>query len=257
MLGDYHAQYDDGAFLDALRVTRTRQARQLVERLRRRVPRLSGVVDYGAGRGWFLSACREAGVAPVAGVDASRIAVDGLEAEGVEARLVEEGEEGPDVLSQLSFRPRVVTLLDVVEHFPFDALGRRFRRIVAACGPELELVVMKVPVAGLLYGGAVTLGRLGASGFLLQLYQAGTWPPHFHYFSRASAERLFRESGLSVVDRAWDLDFEPRALGARLGAAGPGGRALARVAGEALRVLAGATRRYDSLVLLGTPTPRV
>ena len=193
----------------------------------------------------------------MAGVDTSHLAVEGLAAAGVEARLLVDGEDGPDVLSQLSFRPRVVTLLDVVEHFPLEALKVRFRKIVTASGPELELVAMKVPVAGLLYGGATALGWVGASGFLRQLYQAGTWPPHFHYFCQTSAERLFRAAGLSVVDRAWDLDFEPDALGARLGAAGPLGRAVARAAGEALGVLAGATRRYDSLVLFGTPTPRV
>ena len=190
LVRDYHGQYDDGAFLDALRATRMRQAGHLIGLLRRHVPDLSRIVDYGAGRGWFLEACRSAGVAPVAGVDTSPLSVGGLGAAGIEAHLLPTG-NGEGVLSRLSFRPRVLCLLDVVEHFPPDELEARLRGIVGACGEDLEVVLVKVPVAGLLYAGARALSRLGVSGPLLQLYQAGTWPPHFNYFSPASAERLF------------------------------------------------------------------
>lgn len=251
---DYHEQYDDGAFLDALRATRIRQASLLIGALRRHVPDLSGVVDYGAGRGWFLEACGAAGIAPIAGVDTSGIAVEGLKASGIEGHRLLQGEEGHDVLAALSFRPRVVSLLDVLEHFPPDGLETRLRGIVSACGEKLELVILKVPVAGLLYAGAAALCRLGKPGPLRQLYQAGTWPPHFNYFSTGSAERLLAASGLSVVERIGDPDFEPEFLGKRIGASGPFARSLSRIGGEVLRASIRVTGRFDSAILLARPT---
>lgn len=251
---DYHEQYDDGAFLEALRSTRVGQAGRLIELLRRHVPNLSGVVDYGAGRGWFLDACRSAGVAPVAGVDTSQVSVEGLEASGIEAHLLLEDDAGAEVLSRLSFRPRVVSLLDVLEHFPPERLLTRLRSIVSGCGNELELVVVKVPVAGLLYAAAAVLCRVGASGLLRQLYQAGTWPPHFNYFSHASAEMLLASAGLSVIERVGDRDFEPDCLGQRIGATRPFVKTLARIGGEALGATIRITGRFDSVVFLARPT---
>ena len=87
---DYHEQYDDGPFLEALRATRVRQAALLIGRLRRHVPSLSGLVDYGAGRGWFLEACRSAGVAPIAGLDTSPMSVEGLKRSGIEGHRLPE-----------------------------------------------------------------------------------------------------------------------------------------------------------------------
>ena len=251
---DYHAQYDGGAFLEALRATRVRQAGRLIGLLGRLVPQLSRVVDYGAGRGWFLEACRSAGVAPVAGLDTSRLSMDGLVASGFEARHLAVDESASETLTCLSFRPRVVTLLDVVEHFPPDELRARLRSIVDACGEELEIVAMKVPIAGLLYDGASLLARSGAPGVLSQLYQVGTWPPHFNYFSATSAERLLASAGLRVVDRIGDPDFEPGFLGPRIGVGGPALRTLARIGGEALGAAIRVTGRFDSAIFLAKPT---
>lgn len=250
---DYHEQYDGGSFLEALRATRVRQAGRLVELLGRHVPGLSRLVDYGAGRGWSLETCRNAGIAPLAGVDTSRVSVEGLEASGFEALRIAEDEAGAGALSRLSFRPRVAMLLDVVEHFPPDRLLARFRSIVEACGPELEIVAVKVPVAGFLYGAAAALCRAGISQPLRQLYQAGTWPPHFNYFTRRSATLLLESAGLSIVERVGDRDFEPALLGQRIGASRPIARALARLGGEALRAAVSVTGRYDSVTLLASP----
>lgn len=249
---DYHAQYDEG-LLEALRATRVRQSVQLIRLLERRVPHLSKIVDYGAGRGWFLEACRNARISPIAGVDTSQISVDGLAALGIEALRLAEDESGPAVLPRLSFRPRVLTLLDVVEHFPPERLQHRLRSIVEGCGDGLEFVAMKVPVAGTLYGAAAALSRAGAPGLLRQLYQGGTWPPHFNYFSRTSAERLLESAGLSIVERAGDPDFEPDFLGQRIGARGPVLQTLSRVAGDALAAVIQTSGRFDSLILLAVP----
>ena len=189
----------------------------------------------------------------MAGVDTSPLAVEGLGKAGIEAHLLPE-QEGAGGLSRLSFRPRVLCLLDVVEHLPPDRLEARLREIVSACGEDLELVMAKVPVAGLLYTGASALFRLGVPGPLLQLYQAGTWPPHFNYFSPASAERLFAAAGLSVIARVGDPDFEPRMLGERIGATRPIARTLARVAGEALGATIRATGRFDTAIFLARPS---
>lgn len=253
-LRDYHEQYDGGPFLEALRATRVRQAALLIGRLRGHVPNLSGLVDYGAGRGWFLEACRSAGVAPIAGADTSPISVEGLKASGIEAHLLPDDEAVADVFSRLSFQPRVVSLLDVVEHFPPERLRARVRGIVGACGAELELVVVKVPLAGLLYAGAKALSGLGASGPLRQLYQVGTWPPHFNYFSGSSAERLLASAGLSVIERVGDPDFEPACFGQRIGAKRLAGRALARIGGEALAAAVRISGRFDSMVFFARPT---
>ena len=251
---DYHAQYDDGAFLDALRATRQRQATLLIGRLRIHVPNLSALVDYGAGRGWFLEACRSAGVAPVAGVDTSRVSVEGLAACGIEAHLLDDGEAPAEVFGRLSFQPRVICLLDVIEHFPPERLRDTVRGIVRACGRELELVVVKVPVAGLLYAGASALAKVGAAGPLRQLYQVGTWPPHFNYFSRSSAERLLSLSGLVVIERLGDRDFEPTWFGPRIGARGLPARALACIGGAGLAAAARVSGQFDSTVFFARPS---
>lgn len=253
---DYHSQYDGGAFLEALQATRVRQARRIIDLLGRHVARISAVVDYGAGRGWFLEACRSAGVAPVAGIDPSRISVDGLLASGIEARQLAEDEGAAAAIADLSFRPRVVTLLDVVEHFPPEQLRMRLREVVEACGDELEIVALKVPVAGFLYGGAAFLCRAGAPGYLRQLYQAGTWPPHFNYFSTASAERLLASAGLTVIERVGDPDFEPGFLGPRIGAPGPVLNTLTRIAGEVLGAAIRFSGRFDSAIYLAKPASR-
>src|SRR5262249_18058649 len=157
---DYHEQYDD-ALGEALRETRTRQAARILALARRHVTGLSGLVDYGAGRGWFLQACQSAGIAPAAGLDTSRLSAEGLAKCGIEPHLLGAHDSGTEALSRLSFPPRVLTLLDVVEHFPPETVATRLREIVAACGSRLELVIVKVPVPGLLYTGASALGRAG------------------------------------------------------------------------------------------------
>lgn len=249
---DYHEQYD-GAFLEALRTTRLRQATRLIAILRTHLASPGGLVDYGAGRGWFLEACRSAGIAPVAGVDTSRVSVESLKASGIEARLLDAAEGAEEAFSRLSFRPRVLSLLDVVEHFPPETLKNALRRIVSACGSGLELVVVKVPVPGLLYAGAAVMSRMGAPGPFQQLYQRGSWPPHFNYFSSTSAERLVTAVGLTVIDRIGDPDFDAKTLGARMGLATPVARGAAWLGGAALAAAIHLTRAFDSLVLVARP----
>lgn len=214
---DYHVQYGQGAFLDALRATRVRQADLLLAALHRHVPGCDRLLDYGAGRGWFLSVCRERGLGTIAGADTSDLAVEGLRAAGIEAHRLPGG-EGPagELARQLTFQPRVITLLDVIEHFPPECLAPRLRALLAEASGALEILVVKVPLPGLLYRTARSLSALGVHGPIRQLYQSGTWPPHFSYFSPRSLEILLAGLGFAVVERLGDRDFEPALLADRM-----------------------------------------
>jgi hypothetical protein len=255
---DYHVQYDQNEYLEALRASRTRQAALLAEILARAVGGTEELLDFGAGRGWFLDGCRAAGAQRIAGVDSSPLAVDGLAARGIEAVLVPATTGVALDLGRLSFRPRTLTLLDVVEHFPPQALDPMFDRILRECEATLAFVVIKVPVSdGTLYRFATLLARFGFPGPLEQLYQVGTMPPHYSYFSRRSLRTFLARHGLSVTLERAMPELDPAAVGGRVRAlakfpepvAALGARALALVSligpRDAL-VSVSATRRATS-----------
>ncbi|NNB84922.1 methyltransferase domain-containing protein [Corallococcus exiguus] len=238
---DYHAQYDSGGFMDSLRVTRQRQARGIVERLRRHIPQPTRLLDFGAGRGWFLEGCREAGVQELAGADISELSVNLMRDAGIPAmRLpLPEGGQWHLPLQDLPFRPRILTLLDVVEHFPGAHLTDMVRHLVTQLAPELEWVVLKVPVAsGLLYRVSRAMAGVASSGLLEQLYQAGTFPPHESYFTHDSMEALLPRVGLERVDAFGDLDFEADSLADRAHALRKLPRPLVSLAGQGLGAVA-------------------
>ena len=208
---DYHRQYEHGVFLDSLRATRKRQAKCIIQAIRRALPDCDQVLDYGAGRGWFLDACRDAGMRDVAAADASAMAVEAARARGITGLLVNDDGSNLD-LAALPFAPRVLTLLDVIEHFPPTELRPRIDRLLRAL-PSVQIVVVKVPVSsGPLYASATLMARIGLGGALEQLYQVGTNPPHYNYFSRSSLRRLLRRCGLTPIEMFGDRDFEPRLL---------------------------------------------
>jgi hypothetical protein len=216
---DYHARYPEGTCLGAIEATRRRQGRRLLAELRRLVPDLQGLVDIGAGRGWFLEEARTAGVPALAGIDTSAVAVGLLAANGFEAVTTAPPREAAhdSSFARLSFRPNVITLLDVIEHFPPESASQMIRDTVAEAGEELELVVVKVPLScGLLYRAATVSARLGSTALLDQLYQVGTDPPHLSYFSPRSLETLLERCGLRVVLKLGDRDFEPKWLRSRV-----------------------------------------
>jgi SAM-dependent methyltransferase len=208
---DYHRQYDQGVFLDSLRATRKRQAECIIKAIRRALPDCDQVLDYGAGRGWFLDACRDAGMREVAAADTSAMAVEAARARGIAGLLV--NDDGSDLdVAALPFAPRVLTLLDVIEHFPPTELRPRIDALLRAL-PSVQIVVVKVPVSsGPLHASATLMARIGLGGALEQLYQVGTNPPHFNYFSRSSLRRLLKQCGLTPIEMFGDLDFEPRLL---------------------------------------------
>ena len=249
---DYHGQYDQGVFLDALAVTRRRQARIVWDLIRKNVTRPDSLLDFGAGRGWFLELARSEGVRQLAGTDTSVSAIEGLRARGVEALAVPlPGPAGWDLpLSAISFRPRVLTLLDVIEHFPPERLAVMFADIIDRLRPELELVAVKVPVAdGVLYRIARALARFGLFAPLDQLYQVGTEPPHLGYFTRRSLDTFLSAQGLRVVSRIGILDFDPTTLGGRVAVLRRSPRIIAAPLGAILAWVSARTWQDSELVL--------
>ena len=255
---DYHDQYDQGGFLASLASTRQRQAAVIINMIRGRVREPDALLDFGAGRGWFLDACREAGLRSLAGADTSELALRSLaERQFAAIALSPTITDYASVFQKLPFRPRILTMLDVVEHFSPDQLNEVLGSVLRGLRPELELVVIKVPDAGgLFYRGARLLARAGIAGPIEQLYQVGTDPPHFSYFTHGSMRRLLESLGLTVLEVRGDRDFEPASLGQRAKAL-VGMPAVGRVAGSTAAGLADLTRWHDAAIYLATPQLRL
>lgn len=249
---DYHEQYEQGAFLESLAITRGRQAETILALLRRLLQTADDVLDYGAGRGWFLDACRRAGMR-VAGADTSTEAVSSLRARGIPAFVVPVSARDSLGLSRLPFRPRVLTLLDVVEHLPPECVSDALGRLLWEIGPQLELVVIKVPVAdGFLYRVSRALASASVYGPIEQLYQVGTFPPHFSYFTRASMRRLIDRHAMSVVGEAGLSEIDRETAQGRVASLRRLPPRLGRVAGTTLSLLAESTSK-DSVIFIATP----
>ena len=195
-------------FVAALEVTRRRQARKIAARLSELAGGDSGWFDFGFGRGWFLQELRaRTGAARVGGFDASPLSRAWGREQGFEVAEPLAGDPfWPDWRS-FSFSPRIVSLLDVLEHFPAGQARALLGRLRAEL-PTLEWIVVKVPVSeGILYRTAHALRRL-QPGLFAQLYQVGTFPPHYHYFNRRSLRALLEQTGHDVVDLLADHDVD-------------------------------------------------
>lgn len=252
---DYHRQYDEGEFLSSLAATRRRQAKVILARIRAQVPKTDDLLDLGAGRGWFVEAARESGMRRVAGADTSKDAVTSLRERGVEGLLIAPPSETAwDLqLHALSFRPRILVLLDVIEHFAAERLSKMFRGIVEQLRPELELVVIKVPVSdGLLYRTAGMLARGRIFGPLDQLYQVGTFPPHYSYFSRRSLSELLSQHALGAVDQLGLLEFETSTFGSRVAALRRMPPVVSRLLGASVALVAERSAK-DAYAVLARP----
>jgi SAM-dependent methyltransferase len=246
---DYHLAYEQGDFVAALGATRRRQAQRLLDVLASLGP--LSLFDFGCGRGFLIEAARERGCAEVAGGDVSELALTLLRERGVPALALDAEQPFEKLdLGQLPFVPRAITLLDVIEHFPGD-LATRLRPWIDALPAGVELIAIKVPVRdGLLFSMARAARRFGVAGLGQQLFQVGTYPAHYQYFSRRSLEGLLARLGLERLVVVDDLDFEPGELARRMSRGGP---ALRRMAGPLGQVLGGAvraSRREDSRLVI-------
>jgi hypothetical protein len=214
----------------------------IVALIRSRIPDADALLDFGAGRGWFLEGCRAAGLGRLAGVDSSPMSVHLLREKGFVAR---DTARGP-----FDFSPRILSLLDVLEHIPPDQAVPLLRGLIKDLGERLELVVVKVPVSsGALYRAASFLARCGIKGPLERLYQVDTFPPHFHYFSGDSLRRFFTLCGLSIVHEIGDPDFEPDSLMDRIAALRGAARVAGRLVSAGIHLGIRATGLYDTRIV--------
>ena len=251
---DYHEQYEQGAFIDALRATRLRQASVICARVRALAPGARSLLDFGCGRGWFLDEARRVGMSEVAGADISDRALQLLAERNIPGIKLDGDRPEELDIARLPFRPEVLTLLDVIEHFPPARVRDILGALVARLRPELTLVVVKVPVTtGVLFRAAGALSSLGQHGAIEQLYQVGTFPPHRSYFSRRSLEIAMRGAGLEPVAAMRDPDFEPSSLADRARAIAPLPRWSSRWAGAMAAALARLSHAEDSVILACRP----
>jgi hypothetical protein len=147
----------------------------------------------------------------VAAADTSLLAVEAARARGIPSVLVT-GDGIDTDFAALPFVPRILIMLDVIEHFPPAQLRPRINALLSAL-PAVQIVVVKVPISsGPLYAVATLMARIGLGGALEQLYQVGSNPPHYNYFSRRSLRRLLKSCDLIPIEMFGDPDFEPRLL---------------------------------------------
>jgi Zn ribbon nucleic-acid-binding protein len=248
---DYHRGYEQGAFVESLRVTRQRQAGRLLDAIAtwRAAPR--SLFDFGCGRGWLLEVARERGISQLAGGDVSDLALQLLSERHIAGLKLDPVSpfEKLDFRS-LGFDPEVITFLDVIEHFSGD-LTQRLTTWLERLPSATRMLVFKVPMReGLLFSIANQARRLGVGGLQRQLFQVGTYPPHYQYFTRRSLARFVSSLGLETLGTLDDLDFEPTELAGRLTSALPLVRRLGGVAGHLLASAATGLRRRDSRILV-------
>ncbi|HEY8943057.1 MAG TPA: class I SAM-dependent methyltransferase [Polyangiaceae bacterium] len=235
------------SFLASLEVTRRRQARLILRRMLQLRGSVSNWLDFGAGRGFFLDEARALAEDRVGGFDASPLARACLEERGIRVARQSQSEPLCADFSSLGFSPQVVSLLDVLEHFPGEEPVHVLEQLNANL-PALEWLVVKVPSAeGVLYRTARAMRPI-AAGPYEQLYQVDTNPPHHQYFTPRSLAAVLRRSGYVLADLLVDSDVDDvfhRLHGAEWL---PGGAALAR----ALRLLEG-----DSLIAFARPATSI
>ena len=173
---DYYEHTPQSAqFLSSLEYTRRRQARFMLSRFAKH-HELTDWLDFGSGRGWFLEEARARATGPVAGFDSSLLSRSWLRERGILAAEPRADEPlWPDWAS-LPFSPRVISLLDVIEHLEGRGAEHLLRRLREEL-PALEWIVLKVPASeGVLYRTARAL-RYAFAGLYLQRYQVGASPP--------------------------------------------------------------------------------
>ena len=248
---DYHLQYDQAAFADSLAATRRRQALLLAGALQRVTPARS-VFDFGCGRGWLLQTLREQGFGPLAGGDTSAHALSLLAAQKLSAVALDPDEPLRKLdFSALEFLPQIVTFLDVLEHFSGDRLAGLGAWLASAPAREVSVIVVKVPVReGLLFGLARAAREVGVAGLIHQLFQVGTFPPHYQYFSQTSLDRFVSQLGFRQLLLIDDPDFEPESLRQRARALALLPSPVVTLAGRALFRSAARFRRCDARILV-------
>jgi hypothetical protein len=247
---DYYEDNDQAWVVRTLGPTRMRQAEVILQRLRPRLAAEDGLLDYGSGLGFFVRKARQSGIQHVAGADVSSIALDHLRQDGIPGISLAPTHASLDaeLRQKAPFAARAVSFLDVLEHFDANPV-LLLRDWLRTTWSGLQYLVIKVPVSnGSFYRLANAVRRIGMVGPIKQLYQVGSVPPHFNYFSRRSLGLWFDQVGLRVVDQWGDRDFEPDSLLDRLRFSVPRLPSLARWAGRLVAVGVETAGLFDSCI---------
>jgi hypothetical protein len=202
----YEHTPQDPRFVASLGATRRRQAGDILARVAALDEAPWSWLDLGCGRGWFLREARARGVARAWGFDTSRLATDALRGDGFPMAGAAGAALWPD-WSTLPGPPDYVSLLDVLEHFEGGEARAALVRLRAEL-PALRAVVVKVPTSEGVFFRAARALAAAAPGAYRQLFQVGTFPPHWHYFCRGSLERLLADAGFETIASWTDRDVD-------------------------------------------------
>lgn len=247
--GEYDRIWQEAgpSYVDLLGALREKQAGRWDRLLRRAFGTSGKIVDFGAGRGWFVKAMSRRGWS-VHGCDASVEALAYLDREGIPTSRVRDFRELPKLVQEA----KILTALDVLEHFKADDLGP-FLAVVKSL-PGLEGILFKVPRSkGFFFLLSRFFARLGKPGPWEQLWQVGTFPPHEVYFDETSLRALLEKHGFEILGVAFDADFEPSRLLARIVSLPPYLRWLDAPVSFTLWCFVSLMGRQDSVVVWGRP----
>lgn len=234
------------AYVSLLASLRRTQANRWEKILRERFDARGTVLDFGTGRGWFTRFLHEKGWS-AHGADSSATALEYLKRDGIPATTILDFRRLPELVPDI----RILTALDVVEHFAPEDLPA-FIDVLKSLR-KLEGVFIKVPRSrGFFYRLARLFATLGKAGPWHQLWQVGTFPPHYTYFDEKNLRRMLEKAGFRVELVVQDPDFEPRGLMARIASLPRPLRVLDRPLSAALWVFVRATGLSDSVAILAS-----
>lgn len=195
------------AFVTSLEQTRRRQAKKIIQKAQEVLGGVDQWIDYGCGRGWFLDALIEVRAHQIGGFDSSDLSMDWLKRKNIAAVRPSAQNKFRADWSSLPFASKILSFLDVIEHFPgaevFSVVQEALRKI-----SSLEWLIIKVPNSqGALFQIAKSI-RTAFPAPYAQLFQVGTYPPHFHYFSPASILGWGERLGLKPMAEFSDPDYD-------------------------------------------------
>jgi hypothetical protein len=249
---EYHEQYEEEKLIAALEGLRRQQASHIFRFLGGKIGKIESVIDYGSGRGWFLSECANRGIKGLIGVDGSPLAVESAKKCG--ALGVQDDLENPTAIlkADIDFSPQIAVLLDVVEHFAITDLPQKINTLIEPFRAKLSVVIVKVPTSnGLFFNLALLLSLLGWDAPLHQLFQVGSYPPHFHYFSVHSLKIFAANCNLEILSVERELDFLPGTLRDRIDVLKKFPRFVGTGIGWFMKYLAILINRYEAAILYG------
>ncbi len=180
--------------------------RNVFEKYLKKLEKISGkkgrLLDVGAASGFFMIIARDKGFA-VKGVELSAFATSLARKKGLDVF--------PGSLEQASFPKRsfdVVTLCDVLEHFPDpNSEIQRTSELLVPGG----LLLINTPDAGSWY-----------ARMLRQNWHLIVPPEHLYYFNRKSVRLLLEKHGFSVIEmttigKSFTLEYVALTLSKRYG----------------------------------------